>query len=465
MNITVTDQEHCKKEIKLEIPPDQVKEELDKVVGSLARRVMVPGFRPGKVPKSIIMTRFKKEVREEVASKIIPDAFETAMKEKGLNVVGQPELKEFGFSDDEALSALFSIEVEPEFALAEFRNLPLTKRVYKVTDANVDRVLDSMREREAEMVPVEDRSSQAGDTVTASIGGKIQPSEEGQSEEILEPRDTEITLGKDNIIEAFNTALTGVKTGDTKEFSVTYPAEYHETRLAGHKVDYSANVTGIKVKELPELDDEFAATVDEDVKTLDELKAKIRKDLEHQALHKSERELEETARKTMLDRNQFEVPEGVVDQQAELRVRNFARNLARQVFNPKSLNLDWDALYESQKEPAANDVRWAFILKRVARAENVEVTDEEIDAEIEKLADATGRTAAVIRANLTKENRLDSIKEQIENRKALELVLTSADIKTEEFEGLGATDDEAEVHDEHSDLGDQSVLEDEQSAD
>ena len=464
MNITVTDQEHCKKQVKLEIPSDEVKKEIDKVAGQLSRRVTVAGFRPGHVPKSVIMTRFKKELRDEVASKMIPDAFDSAMHEKNLKVVGEPELEEFKFADDETLNISLVVEVAPDFVLTEFKNLPLTRRVYKVTEDDVNRVLNNLREREAEMVPVEDRPSQPGDVVSTSIKGSIEPAGEGAEPEKVDQRDIEVELGNDNVIEEFRTAFNGVQTGDTKEFSVTYPAEIENKKLAGKRVDYSGEVTAVRIKQLPELTDDFASSVDEEVKTLDELKAKIRHDLEHQAEHRSDSELREALRKDMLDKHKFEVPQQVVAKQAELRVRNFARRIAQENLNPRALNLDWDALFDAQKDLAEADVRWAFILDRIARAENIEATGEEVDKEIEKMAEESGKAPAALKANLTKENALGSIKEQLENRRAIDLVIASANTTIEEIEGLGRTEgakdgdgrteNDSEVLAEDSDIAD-----------
>ncbi|HYL97490.1 MAG TPA: trigger factor, partial [Blastocatellia bacterium] len=248
-----------------------------------------------------------------------------------------------------------------------------------------------------------------------------------------------------NVIEGFRTAFTGVRAGDAKEFSVTYPAEIENKKLAGKRVDYSGEVTSVRVKQLPELDNDFASQIDEEVETLDELKANIRKDLEHRAEHRSDSEMREGLRKELLEKHKFEVPQRVVAKQAESRVKTFARRLAQQHFNPNSMKLDWEALYEAQKTLAEEDVRWAFILDRVAKAENIEVTDEEVDKEIEKLAESSGKSAAVLKANLTKEKALGSIKEQLENRKAIDLVIASANVTTEEVEGLGANQEADEA--------------------
>src|ERR1043165_7947632 len=184
MNITVTDQENCKKQLRLEIPGEVVRAETDKVAGQLARQVNVPGFRPGHAPKSVIKTRFRKELRDEVVSHLLPESLQKAITDKDLKVIGEPAVDELKFGDDESINVTITVSVKPEFELADYKGLPITKRVYKIRDEDVEKELERLRESQAELVPVEDRGAQAGDTVTASLTGRFeaQATEEIQAE-------------------------------------------------------------------------------------------------------------------------------------------------------------------------------------------------------------------------------------------------------------------------------------------
>lgn len=449
MNITVTDQQNCKKKLRLEIPGDTVRTETDKMATKLARQVTVPGFRRGHVPSSVVKTRFRKELRDEVLSHLLPHSLGDAIREKDLKVIGEPAVDDLKFGDDESIDVTFTVEVAPEFEVSNHKSLPLTKRVYRIRDEDVESTLNGLRERNAELVPVEDRPSQPGDLVTVNLTGEIEPKTEtaaAEGEEGVEPpkeelsikqQDLEIELGGKGVLKEFTDALTGTKPGDMRDFAITYPGDYKPEQYAGRKVSYTAEVTAVRLKELPGADDEFAQGIGEQFKTIEELRADIRAKLEHEGEHRSDSELRSALMEQLVDRNRFEVPDYIVEKQMDSRLNTFVRQLAGQGLDPRSLKLDWNDLRESQRERAEREVRGSFILDRIAEAEKIEVPDAEVDREISQLAERSGVTVDVLRARLTKEGSLASIKEQVRNRKALDLVIASADTRIEEVEGLG----------------------------
>ena len=350
MNITVTDQENCKKQLHLEIPGEVVRAETDKVAGNLARQVNVPGFRPGHAPKSVIKTRFRKELRDEVVAHLLPESLQKAITDKDLKVIGEPAVDDLKFSDDDALNVTITVSVKPEFEIGDYKGLPLTQRVYKIRDQDIDQEIERLREGQAEMVPVEDRGAQEGDIVTVSLTGRLEaqaaeaaqadtdtaqsaeeataasdeasdktsdeaaaeaaPEAAAESEAAAEPEeikqdDVEITIGGANVLKEFTEALSDVRPGDERSFTVAYPAEYKPERFAGRKVNYTANITAVRSKELPEANDVFAQGVDEKFQTLDELRADLRQQMEHQAEHRGEDELRNAAMEALIERYQF----------------------------------------------------------------------------------------------------------------------------------------------------------------
>ena len=441
MNITVTDQDHCKKQLRLEIPGDKVKAETNEIAAKLARTVSLPGFRPGRVPTSVVKTRFRKELRDEVLSHILPEALKSAIEEKNLKVLGEPSVDELNFGDDDAINVTITVEVQPEFELSNYKGISLAKRVYKIGDEEVDQVIERYRQAHAELVPVEDRPAQAGDIVTANIKGKFAPATdqaeqtEAGKDEVTE-QDVEIEIGGEGVLKEFTEALTGAQLGDARTFSLTYADDYSHEQYRGRTVDYTVDVTAVRVKELPEVDDQFAGIVNEEYKTVDDLRSNIRSRLEQEAEHKTDDEFRTAVMEALVDRNRFDVPEVVVERQLDSRLRMLISQLAGQGMDPRRLQLDWEGLRESQRERAEREVRGFFILDRIASEENLEVSDEEVDGEIERRAEGTRESAAVLKARLTKEEALDSIKEQVRNRKALDLVISSADIRIEEVAGL-----------------------------
>jgi trigger factor len=433
MNITVTDEQHCKKKLRLEIPGDIVRTETDKMAAKLARQVMVPGFRRGHVPNSVVKTRFRKELRDEVLSHLLPHSLEDAIREKELKVIGEPAVDDLKFGDDESIDVTFALEVAPEFEVSNYKSLPLTKRVYRIRDEDVEKTLDGLRERNAELVPVEDRPAQVGDLVTVNLSGEIEPlpdtadvgAEEGaataKEEQPINQQDTQIELGGKGVLKEFTQALTGASPGDQREFSVEYPSDYKPEHYAGRRVSYKAEVTAVR-------------------KTIEELRADIREKLEHEGEHRSDAELRSALMEQLVDRNRFDVPDYIVEKQMDSRLNTFARQLASQGLDPRSLKIDWDNLRESQRERAEREVRGSFVLDRIAQAEKIEPTDADLDQEISQLAQSMGVAEDALRARLTKEGSVDSIKEQVRNRKALDLVIASAETRIEEVAGLNSED-------------------------
>jgi trigger factor len=451
MNITVTDEQHCKKKLRLEIPGDTVRTETDKMAAKLARQVTVPGFRRGHVPSSVVKTRFRKELRDEVLSHLLPHSLGDAIREKDLKVIGEPAVDDLKFGDDESIDVTFTVEVAPEFEVSNYKSLPLTRRIYKIRDEDVERTINDLRERNAELVPVEDRPSQSGDLVTVNLTGEVEPRpESGEGGEAggtptkedlsIKQQDIQIELGGKGVLKEFTEALQGTKPGDRREFAVKYPDDYKPEQYAGRSANYTAEVTGVRFKELPAADDEFAQGIGEQFKSIDELRADIREKLEHEGEHRSDAELRSALMEQLIDRNRFEVPDYIVEKQMDSRLQTFARQLASPGLDPRSLKIDWDELRESQRERAEREVRGSFVLDRIAEAEKIEAADIDVDEEISQLAHRSGVAEDVLRARLTKEGSLDSIREQVRNRKALDLVIASADTRTEEIAGLTAED-------------------------
>jgi trigger factor len=426
--------------LRLEIPGETIRAETDKIATDLARKVTVPGFRRGKVPKSVVKTRFRKELRDEMLSQLLPNSLGDAIREKELKVVGEPSVEDLKFNDDESIDVTFNVEVAPEITLSNYKELPITKRVYRIRDEDVDQAIEHLRQGQAELVPVEDRTSAAGDIVTVNLTGELKSDEQSpapESPDEIKQQDLEVELGATGVMKEFNEALTGVQAGDSRNFTVTYPAGYKPEKYAGRSVQYSAEVIAVRAKELPDADDEFARSVNEEFKTIAELRADVRSKLEHEATHKADAELQSLTMEKLVDRNRFDVPEFVVEKQIDSRMKTLFRQMAGQGMDPRMLKMDWEAVRDAQRERAEREVRGSFILDRIAEIESIEVGEEELSAEVKQIAESVGQTEEVLKARLTKENTLDSIRAQVRHRKALDLVINTAEIRTEEIEGLG----------------------------
>ncbi len=435
LEVVVTDVSQCKKDLAVEIAAEEVKAQFDKAYDAYARHVKVPGFRPGRVPRGVIKQRFSKEVKEEVVGQLLPHALQHVVVDHKLRIVGDPHINDFSVTEGEPLKFSASIEVLPEFDLKEYKGLKANKRVQRVTDEDVERVIERWRENAAEFVPVEDRPSQDGDFVSVNLTGKYVQVEtpSAHEQEDLNADGVEIELGAEGVQPEFNESLRGVKADDVREFRVSYPEDFSSKGLAGKTLDFTATVVAVRQKELPELDDEFAQDFGE-YETIQEMRDKVRENLLKNADDQAEAKLREDLLEQILGDYDFEVPSVLIDQQAQDRVREFAYMLMRSGMPPQAVkDMNWEEQMNSARVQAVRDVRSAMVVSLIGDAEGVEVSQEEIDFEIERMAESTGETAEQLKARLTREEAVSSIENRLRHRKSLDAVVRNAEITVEEI--------------------------------
>lgn len=450
MKIEVQTREGCNRLLDIEIPGTIVSGEINRASTEMARFARVPGFRPGRVPTSVIKTRYKTELRQEALRNLLPSAVETAVEQHKLRPVGEPNVESLEFADDNTLKIGVVIEIYPEFTLAEYKGLELTKKVFKITDEDVERAIKELVEAEAELVAVDDEGREAtdGDFVSIDLDGAY-VEEEGHEHhhhhEPIKATDVQIEIGGENVQSEFSDALRGAKVGDTRTFTVVYKAESSAPEFAGHTIEYTARVAAIRVREVPEFDDEFASQYGEgEHETADALRAEIRTNLEKQAASRTERAFQDVLSDALVNANEFPVPASMVDTFARERVDRMIQMFSQQGIDPRELRLDWQAVSRSAIQQAEREVRGMFIIDRIAEAEQINPTDEDVEAEIGRLAEALNQPLAQLRARLTKEGGADSIRHQMRSRKALDLVVEAARVTVEEVTGLHAGEPKAE---------------------
>ncbi|MGA2430506.1 MAG: trigger factor [Candidatus Acidiferrum sp.] len=414
----------CRRELDLEIPADEVTKKLESVAKEFARVARVPGFRPGKAPVSLIRRRFADDIKGEVVQSLVPERVEKAVSEQKLTPVSQPQVEKLDFTEGQPLKFRAVFEVLPEFDLANYKDLDLEMPAMDVTDDDVTKEIETLRERAAAFAPVEGRPAENGDYVQLKIMGTPEGGGEPiQADSVL------CHIGAEETMEPFNENLRGANTGDHKNFDVAYPADYPDAKLAGKTYHYAVEVLGIKNKKLPELNDEFAKDVS-DAATLDELKTKIREGLEHQRDHKHKELLREKVLAAVVKLHDFPVPESLVQHQMDVRLERVVRSLAAQGVDPRAVNVDWVTLRSRQQERASDDVKAELIVDRIATAESIDVTDEEVNAELEHAASHSGESAAAIHARLTKQGTLDRMKAKLRSDKTLDWLAQNSRIRT-----------------------------------
>jgi trigger factor len=414
----------CRRELDLEIPADEVTKKLESVAKEFARVARVPGFRPGKAPVSLIRRRFAEDIKGEVVQSLVPERVEKAVTEQKLTPVSQPQVEKLDFTEGQPLKFRAVFEVLPEFELANYKDLELEMPTMDITDEDVTKTLEEMRERAAAFAPVEGRPAENGDHVQLKIMGTPEGGGDPiQADSVL------CHIGAEETMEPFNTNLRGANTGDLKNFDVAYPADYPDAKLVGKTYHYAVEVLGIKNKKLPELNDEFAKDVS-DATTLDELKTKVRENLEHQRDHKHKELLREKVIAALIKLHDFPVPESLVQHQMDVRLERVVRSLAAQGVDPRAVNVDWVTLRRRQQERATDDVKAELIVDRIATAESIDITEEELSRELASLAHQSGESAEAIRARLTKQGALDRMKAKLRSDKTLDWLAQNSRIRT-----------------------------------
>jgi trigger factor len=413
----------CRRELELEIPAEEVTKAMEKVAKEFARLANVPGFRKGKAPLTLIRKRFADDIKGEVLQSLVPEKLEKAVNERKLQPVSQPSVEKLDFNEGQPLKFTAVFEVLPQFDLGNYKDLTLEMPPMEATETDVNKALEEARERASTYTPVEGRALADGDYAQLKLSGTPSDgSEPLQAESVL------CHIGAEETMAPFNENLRGANTGDHKAFDAEYPADYPDPKLAGKTYHYEVDVLGVKAKTLPELNDEFAKDVS-DATTLEELKTKIRENQQHQLEHQVKDMKREKVLAELVKLHEFPVPQALVDHQMDVRLQRMVRTLAQQGVDPRAVNLDWVSLRKRQEDRAKDDVKAELIVDRIATAENIEVTDEEVQAELEHMASHSGESAEAIRASLTKDGTLDRIKSKLRSDKTLDWLAQNSQIK------------------------------------
>jgi trigger factor len=308
--------------------------------------------------------------------------------------------------------------------------LSVARRTRPVTDERVEELINQLRESSASLQPVEDRGAEPGDTVTVGFLGKyIEP----QEADDINVEDVDVVLGGEGVLEEFTEQLVGTKPDDVKTFRIKYPEDFSAPGLAGKEIEYTATVTAVRRKELPELDDEWARSLGEEIESLDNLRTRVREDLAARAQFEAGQRVRDELMRQLVAAHQFEVPESLVKSQARRLLESTVRDMMQHGLDPRSQDINWDNLQAPLEAQATEDLRGSFLLERIAEAENIEVSDEEIAQEIERIAEGMRQSVEQVRAALTKQGGERSIADRLRHRKALDLLAAAAQITDEEW--------------------------------
>jgi trigger factor len=408
----------CKRSLEIEIPLEEVERAKERVTNSIKQRVRLPGFRPGKAPVSMIRSRFEGEIRNEVLELLLPQAFRDRVQKDELKVVGTPDITDLRFEPGQPIRFKADFEVAPEIELAEYRGLPVKYEEPTVTDEEVDKRIEAMRESKAEYPNLDPRPIENNDYVLVhlkSLSGLAEPIEQ----------DVQIQVGGEDTLPAFNEALIGASPDAVIELDLTYPEDYGQEKLAGKTVRFQLTPKFIRKKELPALDNEFARDLG-DYQTLDELKEAVRKAIFGEKQYAAQQTAKEELIDRLVEANEFPVPEAYVDRQIENQVRMQLRGMTGQDVDLANLQLDWKKIKESQRDKAVRNVKASLLLEKVSEREGITAAREEVDREVQRIARQEREAVAVTRARLDKNGTLDRIAGTIQTEKTLQFLFDHA---------------------------------------
>jgi trigger factor len=419
-----TAKDGVKREISVEIPAAEVARETESQIQRYQKSARLPGFRTGHVPASVIKQRFGDGLKNDVIEALVPRYFRREAEKQGLIPVSQPRVTDLHFHDGEPIRFKASFEVLPEIRVEGYKELRAAKPDIAVTGDDVEQALNSVREQHATYTTVEGRTLAEGDFAQASMDGKPKDSKDVK-EAAANPvhmDDVLIEIGGKNTVPEFSQNLTGAAAGEERNFEVSYPEDISDKRLAGKTFVYTVKVNGIKQKNLPELTDDFAKELGE-FTSLDQVRKQIRDNMEAEKRHDAEREAKDKLVADLVKQNDFEVPEALVDSQIDLRLERGLRALAAQGMKMEDLKkMDLARLRAGQREQAIHDVKSSLLLERVAELEKIEVSDEELNRDIDALAKQSKQTPEAVRARLTEDGGLDRIRMRIRSEKTLDFL-------------------------------------------
>lgn len=404
--------EGCKHELEITVPVDEIARETERVVATIQQKAKLPGFRPGKAPASLIRSKFSHQVREDVLENLLPKYFKQRVEEEHLEVVGRPNVKDVHFHEGEPLRFKAEFEVAPEIELNEYRGVLVHYAEPQVADEDIAKRLDEIREQKAQFVNVEPRPVVDGDYAVVtldSISGVEQPVH--QDEVVLHVGDPDTMTG-------FSEALRDMSPGDEKEFDVSYPEDFGQARLAGKTVRFRAKLTMIRTKELPELNDEFAQDLG-DYSSLNDLRDAVRKAIFAEREFASQQKAKDELIDRLIETHEFPVPEAYIERQIEAQLENQFRELAERGIDPSKLKIDWAKVKETQRPKALHDVKASLLIDKIAEREAIAPTNEEVDAEVQRIAKQQREPVAAVRKKLQKDGILSRIAYQIRSNKTL----------------------------------------------
>jgi len=410
----------CRHALEISVPLETVSSETERVVSSFQQRAKLPGFRPGKAPSGLIRKQFEGDIRQQVLENLVPKYLQQELEKEDLHMVGQPDITEVHFEHGEPLRFKAEFEVLPEIELKEYKDLTVPYQDPEIPDDDLNKRLEEIRDQKAEYVNIDPRPVADGDFAVLSI-----QSVAGVQGDPVQQQEMMLHVGAEDTLPEFTKNLRGMSPGEEKEFDVTYPEDYGQSKLAGRTIRFHVLIKGIRRKDLPEINDEFAKDLG-DFRTVDELREALRKTMTGQKQMEAQREAKNKLVDTVVDQHDFPVPEAFIDRQIRNRVEQSLQSLAAEGVDSSKIQLDWKKLKDSQHDKALREVKASLLLSKIAEREAIDATRDEVDKEVERIAKQQREPFAAVRLRFEKDGTLGRIASHIQTEKTLNFLFEHA---------------------------------------
>lgn len=431
MNVTVENLAPCKKLVRVELDAQSVDAAFESMTKDFQKQANLPGFRPGKAPREMVLRKYEKDIQDEVKRKLIGDSYREAIKEKKLDVLGYPDIEEIQFGRGQALQFAATIETEPEFQLPEYKGLPVKRDSRSVTDEDVERALNLLREQQVKFEKA-DRELRAGDIAvvnyTGTCEGKPITETAPTAKGLTEQKGFWVEMQPQSFIPGFADQLTGAKAGDKRTVRVQFPADFVTRELVGKQGVYEVEIVEVKEKALPALDDAFAKSYG--AENLEKLREGVRRDLENELKFKQSKDTRAQIIKALMERVNFDLPESAVAHETRNVVYDIVRENSKRGVSREIIEKEKEQIYSVAAQGAKERVKLSFLVQRIAEKEDIKVAQEEILRRVQTLAAMYQIAPDKFLKDLQKRNGLIEIYDSLAHEKVMEFLENNAKFET-----------------------------------
>lgn len=432
MSVTIENVGPCRKRLRIEVPAERVAGTRAEILEAYRKQAAIPGFRPGKAPEPMVEKRYAKEINDELHQRLIPDTYRETLTEQKLRVVGYPQIEKVEHEAGKPLSYTAVVDTSPEFALPDYKGIAIKKKSEPVRDEDVTKTLDNLRDHQADFVPVEGRGLKTGDfavvNYTGVADGKPIAELVPEVKTLGEQKDFWLLLETDAFLPGFCEQLLGATAGEKRQVLVNFPADFPQKAVAGKKATYFVDVTGIREKKLPEINDEFAKKVG--AENVAKLQEEVRKGLERERAAQVDAELRRQVIDHLLSTTEFALPESLVAEETKSIVYELVRENSMRGASKEQLAEKKDEIFAHASQSAKERLRMSFILQAIAEKENIAVEEKDMESRIAQMAERYRTTAERLRAQLAERDALGEVEEQVLVGKTIDFLVANAKVES-----------------------------------